>query len=102
MTNVAEPFERSNESWAPFMHAISSRFRREKRSRRLRRIAALALGLAALAGLGVGFARLAARSSAAPLMAMVPPSNEPVFQPDSGLVQPLPGGELAIRTGGRS
>lgn len=102
MTKNAEPFERTSESWEPFMRGLSLRFRREKRSRNLRRAAALALGLGALAGLGAGFGRTEPRRNAAPLMAMVPTADAPVFEPDSGLVRTLPGGAIAINSGGRS
>ena len=84
---------RSASEWEPFMRALSSRLRADRRRAILARAAAVAL-VALLAG-GLWLYRIP-RSHAPMLRADVPSATAPLFQPKSGVALATAEGILVI------
>ena len=78
--------ERPREAWDPFMRGLFLQIRKERRRRLLARITAAACLLMALwAGFGLGTA-----GRGTPLLAEVPTTEAPIFQPDADPGQQAP------------
>lgn len=99
MNDDARP-ARSPAQWDPFMEQLRGRLRRERRSRRLRRVlyTLLAVGLV----WALGTAPREERGPARFLVAEIPRGDAPLFQPENGSAVPLAEGTLLVRAGGGS
>jgi hypothetical protein len=84
---------RPEAEWEPFMHELSVRMARRRRSRIVNWAAAAALFLAALGGLWLVPGPKAPEPS---LRAHVPTLSDPVFTPSSGAAVSVSGGAVVI------
>ena len=98
MTTAGAPF-RTDAQWAPFMEGLRTRLILEKRRRRLRRVAGLLLVAAMAAALWL---RPAGETLGDLLLAEVPRSDTPLFQPEGGGAVSLGEGGVLIVDGGGS
>ena len=90
---------RTDAQWAPFMEVLRTRLIRERRRRRLRRTAEVLLVAALAAAL---WFRPAGGPAEELLLAEVPRSDSPLFQPDAGGAVSLGAGRVLIVDGGGS